>query len=66
MGASQITLNWNSLTGRVYSIQHTPSLTSPFTNLVDGITPTPPVNSYVAPTGQDSGFFKANVEMMAP
>jgi len=65
MGASQITLNWNSLTGRVYSIQHTRSLTSPFTNLVDGVTPTPPVNSYAAPigAGQDSGFFKASVEM---
>ena len=63
MGASQITLNWNSLTGRVYSIQHTRSLTSPFTNLVEGITPTPPMNSYASPIGQDSGFFKAGVEI---
>ena len=62
-GASHITLNWNSLTGRLYSVQHTESLTSPFTNMATGITH--PQNSYVSPmgSGQENGFFRTDVQM---
>ena len=63
IGSSQIIVNWNSQTGRTYSVQHTDSLTSPFTNLATSITY--PQNSYTAPfdSAPGRGFFRANVQM---
>lgn len=61
MGSSQLIINWNSLSGRTYSIMHTDTLSSPFTNLVTGLT----TDSYTAtidPT-KDSGFFQTSVQM---
>lgn len=64
MGSSQIAVSWNSLTGRTYSVLHTDSLTLPFTNLVTGITPTPPLNTYSPPVDSaNGGYFKAAVEL---
>jgi hypothetical protein len=58
-----IVLNWNSITGRTYSIMHNDSLGSSLTNMATGIIH--PQNSYTSPidSAQDSGFFKVNVQM---
>ncbi len=66
-GASEapdtITLRWPSAEGRVYSILHTPNLSTPFATLIGDIPATPPSNSHAIPRSATRGFFKIGVSL---
>jgi hypothetical protein len=54
-------VEWESVSGRTYSIWHTASLTNDFTQLTNSIAY--PASSCVVETGGTNGFFRIEVEL---
>ena len=60
---SGLTIKWSSTSGKIYSIERTPSLTQGFHPLVTNILATPPVNTYTdTPDACESYFYRIKVE----